>query len=105
MCSNALLLSDMMSPGDVLANKLVVLMNKTTVKQLGNSAAVILPKALRNAAGIEIGDCVTVDSPEPGTVVIKAEEAPWTLTSLMTGYNGPKPEIVDTGEPVGREMW
>lgn len=95
----------MMRPSEILENKLVVLMSSTTVKHLGNSAAVILPKALRQLAGIEIGDQVSIDSPEPGTVVIKAIDTPWSLDSLMAGYEGPKPTLIDTGEPVGKELW
>lgn len=105
MCSNTLLLHDMMRPSELHENKLVVLMNSTTVKHLGNSAAVILPKALRQLAGIEIGDRVNIDSPEPGTVVIKAVDTPWSLGSLMAGYEGPKPTLIDTGEAVGKELW
>ncbi len=103
--SNTLLRCAMLEPPQALSNKLVMLMSTTMVRQLGNSAAVILPKALRSAAGIEIGDQVSVDSPEPGTVVIKALDTPWTLASLMNGYDGAKPSLVDTSVPVGKELW
>lgn len=35
-----------------------------------------------------------------------APAAPFpTLTSLMAGYDGPKPELIDLGKSMGRELW
>ena len=84
---------------------MVMPMNMVTVKQLDNDVTVVLPKSLREAACINIGDQVTIDSPAPGTIVIKTESQPWTLDSLMNGYEGPKPELIELGAAVGKEVW
>lgn len=77
----------------------------TTIKKVGNSAAVILPKALRSQAGMELGSKVSMESPKPGVIVIRATDRPWTLDALMAGYEGPAPDFIDPGEPCGRELW
>lgn len=77
----------------------------TTVKKVGNSAAVILPKALRSQAGMELGSEVSMESPEPGVIVIRATSRPWTLGALMAGYEGPAPSFIDPGASCGRELW
>lgn len=45
-----------------------------TVSRVGNSAAVLLPKALRQHAGISVGDAVRVSSPRQGVLVLSREE-------------------------------
>ena len=80
-------------------------MNSTTVRQVGNSAAVILPKELRLLAGIEIGDRMSVESPEPGTILLRALDEPWSLKTLMKDFKGASPELIDTGTSLGRELW
>lgn len=47
-------------------------MVETTLSKVGNSMAVLLPKALRQKAGINAGERLRVTSPRSGVVVITA---------------------------------
>jgi antitoxin component of MazEF toxin-antitoxin module len=75
-----------------------------TLSKWGNGVGVLLPKAAREEAGLEPGDRVRMISRE-GSITIVREDQGWTLHELMRGYDGPPPEVVDTGEPFGREVW
>lgn len=44
-----------------------------SVTRVGNGAAVLLPKALRQQAGISVGDVVRVVSPRQGVLVLSRE--------------------------------
>lgn len=50
-------------------------MTTATITKVGNSMAVILPKALRQAAAMEDGSSVRIESPRKGVVVITAIES------------------------------
>ena len=102
-CYNALLQDATLSSPQAPDTLAVMLMYNSTVKKLGNSAAVILPKELRSIAGMEIGDAVDIDVPRPGVITITAR--PWTLEGLMKGYDGPAPEFIDPGRAAGKELW
>ena len=104
-CYNALLQDGTLSSQQAPDTLAVMLMYNSTVKKLGNSAAVILPKELRSIAGMEIGDAVDIDVPRSGVITITAHERPWTLEGLMRGYDGPAPEFMDPGRAAGRELW
>ena len=45
---------------------------ESTLTKVGNSAAVIIPSALRREAGVAIGDEVRIESPRSGVIVITA---------------------------------
>ena len=47
-------------------------MVETTLSKVGNSMAVLLPKALRQKAGLSAGERLWVTSPRSGVVVITA---------------------------------
>ena len=47
-------------------------MTTATLTRVGNSTAVVLPKALRQQAGFEAGEKLNIDSPRKGVVVITA---------------------------------
>lgn len=102
---NALLRDGTMTSPQANNALAVMLMYNSTVKKLGNSAAVILPKELRSIAGMQIGDAVDIDVPRPGVITITAHKQPWTLDNLMRGYDGPAPEFIDSGEATGKELW
>lgn len=104
-CYNALLQDATLSSPQAPDTLAVMLVYNSTVKKLGNSAAVILPKELRSIAGMEIGDAVDIDVPRPGVITITAHERPWTLEGLMKGYDGPAPEFMDPGRAAGKELW
>ena len=46
-------------------------MGTAKVARVGNSAAAILPSAVRREAGIEVGDTYELHVPRPGTVVLR----------------------------------
>jgi antitoxin MazE len=76
------------------------------IRKWGNSAAVRIPTATLEAAGLKPNDAVEVRE-EAGRVVIeKAKAQPITLEWLLEGIT---PENrhgeVDFGAPVGREFW
>lgn len=50
-------------------------MSTATITKVGNSMAVILPKALRQAAAIKDGSPVHIESPRKGVIVITATDA------------------------------
>ena len=47
-------------------------MTTATLTKVGNSMAVVLPKGLRQQAGFEAGEKLSIDSPRKGVVVIMA---------------------------------
>lgn len=47
---------------------------QTTLKAVGNSYAVIIPKALRERAGIGAGDAVDLDTPRAGVIVVRTRD-------------------------------
>lgn len=47
-------------------------MTTATLTKVGNSMAVVLPKGLRQQAGFEAGEKLSIDSPRKGVVVITA---------------------------------
>ncbi|HSG43672.1 MAG TPA: AbrB/MazE/SpoVT family DNA-binding domain-containing protein [Anaerolineales bacterium] len=78
----------------------------TKVQKWGNSLALRIPKAFALDAQLE-NDSVVEISIVDGQIVIKPVTAPtWTLEELLSGIN--KTNIhheVDTGSPVGNEVW
>lgn len=75
------------------------------VRKWGNSAAVRIPAAVLDAAGLKADDAVEVRE-EAGRVVIeKAQSQPITLEWLLAGITPDNlHEEVDFGPPVGREF-
>ena len=79
---------------------------KVIVKKWGNSAAVRIPASVMAAAHVELEQPVQVRE-EQGRIVIeplrrKAYKLDDLLSSI-TGKNQHKP--IDTGAPVGKEVW
>ena len=78
-------------------------MATATLTRMGNSVGVAIPKEFRGP-GFELGDKVTIEY-DGGSLRLTPVRRPMTLQSLMDGYEGPSPEIVDLGAPMGRELW
>lgn len=76
-----------------------------TLSKWGNGAGILVPKAIRDELGLEVGDRVRFETTGPGRVSLVAERRPWTLSSLMAGYDGPTPEFIDPGTSFGKEVW
>jgi len=79
---------------------------KTTVQKWGNSYAVRIPKSFIKEVGLEYRTDVELTL-EDGKLIIRpaAEEAP-TLDELLSGVTSKnKHDAVDTGMPMGNEIW
>jgi antitoxin MazE len=77
------------------------------VRKWGNSAAVRIPAAVLDAAGLKADDAVEVRE-EDGRVVIEKARTPQELTleELLAGITPDNlHEEIDWGAPVGREFW
>lgn len=78
-------------------------MATATLTRMGNSVGVAIPKEFRGP-GFELGDKVTIEF-DGQSLRLTPVRAPMTLQSLMAGYDGPAPEVIDLGGPMGRELW
>lgn len=76
-----------------------------TLARWGNGMGVLIPKAARDRLGLELCDKVRFEESGDGGVELVPEKQPWTLSSLMAGYDGPRQEFIDPGTSVGREVW
>lgn len=75
-----------------------------TISKWGNGAGILIPKSVREMLGLNIGDKVRFEV-NGKKATIELDERPWTLHELMKDYKGPKPEFIDPGQSVGREIW
>jgi antitoxin MazE len=78
----------------------------TTIQKWGNSLALRIPKTLARDSNLENGSVVNL-AVRKGRVIIELAEKPkYSLDDLLKGVS--KKNIhgsVDTGQPVGREVW
>lgn len=78
-------------------------MATVTLTRMGNSVGVAIPKEFRGP-GFELGDKVTIEFDGQSLRLMPVRE-PMTLQSLMRDYEGPAPEALDLGVPMGGELW
>ena len=76
------------------------------VKKWGNSAAVRIPASVLEAAHVQLDQPVDVREEEGRIVIEPLRPTSYDLASLVAGitdenHHGP----VETGAPVGREIW
>ena len=76
------------------------------IRKWGNSAAVRIPAATLDAAGLKPDDPVEVREENGRIVIEKAKPQPVTLEWLLEGItpDNVHPET-DFGPPVGKEIW
>lgn len=74
-----------------------------TITRVGNSVGLIIPKEYR-VPGFSQGDKVQIEKTD-GALIIRPIKEPMTLQSLMRGYDGPKPEFIEPGASIGKEIW
>ena len=76
------------------------------VKKWGNSAAVRIPASVLEAARLELDQSVDVRE-ERGRIVIEPKRRKdFELAELLSGITADNMHTaVDTGAPVGREVW
>jgi antitoxin MazE len=80
---------------------------EASIQKWGNSNAIRLPKPILKTANIEEYDTVEIIAGDNEIVIRKAERRKHiTLKKRLQGWDGVyKPDAIDWGEPVGREVW
>jgi len=76
------------------------------VKKWGNSAAVRIPSSVMTAAHVNLDQAVEVHEEQGRIIIEPVRPTEYNLDDLLGGItakNQHKP--VDTGEPVGKEVW
>ncbi|MGA8147497.1 MAG: AbrB/MazE/SpoVT family DNA-binding domain-containing protein [Gallionellaceae bacterium] len=79
---------------------------KVIVKKWGNSAAVRIPASVMAAAQVDLDQAVNVREEQGRIVIEPVRRKTYKLDELLGGIttkNQHKP--VDTGAPVGKEVW
>ena len=76
------------------------------IKKWGNSAAVRIPAAIMAAAHVDLDQSVEVRE-EQGRIIIKPiRRKEYKLNDLLDGITGKNLHgTIDTGAPVGKEVW
>lgn len=79
---------------------------KVVVRKWGNSASVRIPAAVMEAARLHLDQPVDVRE-EAGRIVIELiRDAAYDLATLVAGITEEnRHDAVETGLPVGREVW
>jgi antitoxin MazE len=80
-------------------------MKAQKVQKWGNSLAVRIPQTLAEQAGLSEGSSIVVRVDE-GKLVISRKRRKYRLDDLLdqiTPEN--RPELIDWGPPVGKEIW
>jgi len=76
------------------------------VKKWGNSAAVRIPAAIMAAAHFGLNQAVDVREEQGRIVIEPVRSKKYRLDELLAGISGNNlHQLIDTGEPVGREVW
>lgn len=76
------------------------------VKKWGNSAAVRIPAAVMAAAHVSLDQAVEVREEQGRIVIEPVRRKVYKLDELLGGITGKNlHEPVETGEPVGKEVW
>ncbi len=79
---------------------------KVVVRKWGNSASVRIPAAVMEAARLHLDQPVDIRE-EAGRIVIEPiRDAAYDLATLVAGITEEnRHDAVETGPPVGREVW
>jgi antitoxin MazE len=78
----------------------------TTVKKWGNSMGIRLPKSVVQEVGLTEGATVTIEAKEGQIVITPLRRPRYALKDLVgriTTRN--RHAAVETGKPVGKEIW
>lgn len=78
-------------------------MSSVVLSRMGDSVGIVIPKELCGTT-FQQGDHVRIER-RGNSLVITPASRPMTLQSFMQGYEGPGPEPIDVGAPMGREAW
>ena len=76
------------------------------VKKWGNSAAVRIPAAIMAAAHVNLDQSVEVREDQGRIVIEPIRHKQYKLDELLSGITSKnRHEPIDTGVPVGKEIW
>ena len=76
------------------------------VKKWGNSAAVRIPAAVMTAAHVDLDQSVDVREEQGRIVIEPVRRKAYKLDELLGGISAKNlHQPVDTGAPVGKEVW
>ena len=76
------------------------------VKKWGNSAAVRIPAAIMAAAHVDLDQAVEVREEQGRIVIEPVRRKAYKLDELLGGISAKNMhQPVDTGAPVGKEIW
>ena len=79
---------------------------RAKIQRWGNSLAVKLPKPFAEEAGLEPHSAVELSVVQGSLVVTPLPESAWSLEDLLAQVTDENiHEEIDTGSPVGREIW
>ena len=79
---------------------------KVIVKKWGNSAAVRIPAAIMAAAHVDLDQPVEVREEQGRIVIEPIRHKQFKLDELLSGITRKNQhEPIDTGAPVGKEVW
>lgn len=77
-----------------------------TLHRWGNSVGLRVPKALLDQLGLSAGSEVEVKLEGARLVIEPVHRRRYTMAELLEGFTpDDRPEEVDWGQPVGREVW
>jgi antitoxin MazE len=79
---------------------------QTKIQRWGNSLGLRIPKSFAEQAGVEAGSEVDL-SVEDGELIVRPGRLPkYALSDLLRGITARNThEEVETGKPLGREVW
>ena len=76
------------------------------IKKWGNSAAVRIPASVMVAAHVDLDQAVEVREEQGRIVIEPVRRKEYKLDELLGGITGKNQhKIIDTGAPVGKEIW
>ena len=79
---------------------------KTQVQKWGNSLALRIPKSFAAESRIEAGSAVNLSLVEGRIIVEPVSEPDYVLDDLLAGVTKQNVHAeIDTGVPVGKEVW
>jgi len=79
---------------------------QTTVQKWGNSLAVRIPVSLSRETGINDGSSIDISVDDSGTIIIKPTTKKYILSDLLKKINSLNlHDEVQTGDPIGNEIW
>jgi len=76
------------------------------VRKWGNSAAVRIPARILAEAGLDVDQLVEIREEHGRIIIERARERKFKLRNLIDGIRPDNlHDAVETGDPVGREIW